>query len=44
MDLSLIPTDELIEELQKRFGIAVILVLDEDAARKFFEDNGVDTG
>ena len=37
MDLSLIPTDELMQELIKRFGIEIMLVLDPTGARDYFE-------
>ena len=37
MDLSLIPTEDLMKELTKRFGIEVILVMDRTGAEDYFE-------
>ena len=37
MDLSLIPTEDLVKELSKRFGLEVILCMDVVAARDYFE-------
>ena len=38
MDLSLIATEDLVQELSKRFKLEVILVLDHEAAKEYFED------
>ena len=37
MDLSLIPTEDLMKELIQRFGIEIMLVLDPTGARDYFE-------